>query len=217
MNFERTRGLSWPAHRFTEVILVLALLLGGCATSMNKIADANQPLTASEGIVVGSVLVRVGKINIPLPFPVSASLLRPARSIGYSLEVGVPRDIRSIMEKPIAIDKQFLLNIEPDEEKIFVTRMPAGPHVFDRLVPRGYEEAATLLGIRFSVAPGTTTYIGRVIFDLPEKLPLLLPQGFYSLKFTTQVEDAQEATIDSIRSTHSRIVENVVKDLMRAE
>lgn len=217
MNFERTPRLSWSTHRFMEAIALFALFLGGCATSMSKIPDSSQPLTASEGTVVGSVLVRVGNTNISLPFPVSASLLRPARSIGYSLEMGVARDIKSIMEKPIAFEKRFLLNIEPDQEKIFVTRMPAGPHVFDRLVPRGYEEAAALLGISFSVAPGATTYIGRVIFDLPEKLPLLLPQGFYSLKFTIQVEDAQEATIDSIRSTHGRIVENVVKDLMRAE
>jgi hypothetical protein len=186
---------------------------------MNKVPNPSQPEAASEGIVVGSVLVRIGAENSPVPFHVASVFMVPARSIRFSLEAGVPRDIKSIMERPIALEKGFLLNVVPGEEKTFVTRMPAGPHVFVRLVPRGYEESAAPIGIRFSVVPGTTTYIGRVIFEVPEKLPLGkgMPAGFYSLKPAIRIEDAQDATIGSLKGSDDRIGDNVVKNLMRAE
>lgn len=201
MNLERTKRLSWLAHRFTEAILALALFLGGCATPLNKILDTDGPLTPSEGRVIGSALVRVGRTHNAAPVRVAPFFLVPAQGIRYSLEGGAARDTRSIMEKPISLERDFSLDVVPGEEKVFVTTMPAGVHAFHSLVPRGYEEAAARLGIRFTVTPGRATYIGRIIFDLPEKLPLGkgLPKGFYSLQFTIHVEDAQEATIDSIR------------------
>ena len=197
----------------------LALLVFGCATPMSRSPDSGRPLAPTEGIVVGSVLLRVVEGQGQAPLPVASAFLVSARRIRYSLEAGASRDTRSIMEQPITLKKRYSLTIAPDIEKVFVTRMPAGPHVFDRLVPRGYEEAAALLGIRFTVAPGAATYIGRLVFEFPEELPLSkgMPQGLYSLQPTIRIEDAQDATVDSIRGAHGRIVESIDTDLMQTD
>ena len=197
--------------------VVLIVLLNGCSTSMIRVSDPDVPLTSSEGIVIGSVLVRVGETQNAPPVRVAPSFLVSAQSIRYSLEGGASRDTRSIMEKPITLERDFFLDVVPGEERVFVTKIRAGAHVFHRLVPKGYEEAAASLGIGFTVTPGRATYIGRLIFDLPEKLPLKkgLPQGFYSLQFAITVEDAQEATITAIQSANGAFARPVVKDLIQ--
>lgn len=186
---------------------------------MNRAPDPSKPLTADEGIVIGSVLVRVGAVQDAQAPQVASMFLVPAHSLHYSLDSGPQRNTRAIIEKPIAGEMRHSISVQPGKEEVFVTRMAAGPHVFFRLVPRGYEDAAGLLGIRFTVAPGTTTYIGRVILDLPEKLPLAsgLPKGMYSLRPRILIEDAEQATLDSIRNTRGAIVGSVATDLMRAD
>lgn len=200
------------------LLVFVSPFLASCAAPMNRTPDPGKPLAADEGIVIGSVLVRIGVAqDVPAP-PVASLFLVPARSLHYSLESGPQRNTRSIVEKPIAGELRRSLRIEPGREEVFVTRMAAGPHVFFRLAPQGYEDAAAELGIRFTVMPGTTTYIGRVILDLPEKLPLGsgLPKGLYSLKPGILIEDAEQATLDSIRNSGGSIVGNVATDLMRA-
>lgn len=216
MDLKHTERAFESARRFMRLV-PLIVLLNGCSTSMSSISDPNAPLTSSEGIVIGSVLVRVGKTHYATAVSVAPFFLVSAQSIRYSLEGGASRDTRSIMEKPITLERDFLLDVVPGEERVFVTKMPAGAHAFHRLVPKGYEEAAAALGIVFTVTPGRATYIGRIIFDLPEKLPLSkgLPQGSYSLQFTIKVEDAQEATITAIQSANGPYARPVVKDLIQ--
>lgn len=186
---------------------------------MNKAPDLGEPLTAAEGIVIGSALVRVGTVEDAAAVHVAPMFLVPAGSLRYSLEAGPRRNTRDIIEKPIAGEMHLSLLLRPGKEEVFMTRLAAGPHVFFRLLPQGYEDAAGPLGISFTVAPGTTTYIGRVILDLPGQLPLAsgMPKGLYSLRPRILIENAEQATLDSIRSTRGGIVESVARDLMRAD
>jgi len=186
---------------------------------MNKLPDPDRSLTTGEGIVIGSVLVRVGAVEDAAAIRVAPMFLVSAGSLRYSLDAGPQRNTRAIFEKPIAGESPSSLLVQPGKEEVFMTRMPAGPHVFFRLVPRGHEDAAGSLGIRFIVAPGATTYIGRVILDLPDKLPLGggMPKGLYSLRPKILIEDAEQATLDAIRNTQGPVAGNVARDLMRAE
>jgi hypothetical protein len=194
----------------------LILLLSACSTSMNRPSDPNGPLSSSEGIVIGSALVRVGKMQNAGPVHLAPSFMVSAQKIQYSLEGGAFRDTQSVIEHPIDLERDFSLDITPGEEKVFVMKLSAGPHDFHHLVPRGYEEASAALGVRFTVTPGGVNYIGRILFDVPERAPLGkgLSKGSYSLPFTLRVEDAQDATMASVVSTHGAMTRPVVKNLM---
>jgi hypothetical protein len=128
--------------------------------------------------------------------------LLPASSVKYVLHIEERKGLGYLIEEPNIESKQFSLHLAPNEENVFVTKMPAGPYHIRTLEPLGYKEATVLLGIRFTVAAGRTTYIGRLTFEIPEKLPLAkgIPKGFASLQHTMRIEDAQEATIESIRN-----------------
>ena len=181
---------------------------------MNQTLAPNESPTASEGIVIGSALVRIVKSDSQSPM---RFFLVPASGLKYLLHIEELKGIRYLIEEPNIQSKQFDLRLAPNEENVFVTTLPAGPYHIRTLEPLGYTEATVLLGIRFTVTSGRTTYIGRLTFDVPEKLPLAkgIPSGSAHLPYTMKIEDAQKATIESIRSTDPRIVKDVVPDLMR--
>ncbi len=215
MHIEHTEHAYRSAWWFAAIV-PLILLLNACTSSMSSAADPNGPLTASEGIVIGSALVRIGATRNQTTIRVAPFFLVPAQDIRFSLEGGTYRDTKAVIEDPISLEQDFSLDVAPGREIVFVMKMNAGAHGFFRLVPKGYEEATGRVGIRFTVIPGQVTYIGRVTFDVPEQLPLSkgLPKGFYSLRPVIQVDDALAATIASILATHGHLARPVVTDLM---
>ncbi len=194
--------------------LMLGFFLAGCATSMSKPLDDTAPPAPSEGIVIGSVIVQTTQQE---PSSTFRLFLVSASKVKYALHIEELKGLGYLVEEPNVLAKQLSLRLAVGQEKTFVTKLSAGPYQVRTLEPLGYKEATVLLGIRFDVAPGRTTYIGRLVFEVPEKLPLAkgIPEGLASLPHTMRIEDTQEATIESIRDAHPDVVADVVKDLMR--
>lgn len=113
--------------------------------------------------------------------------------------------------------EKLSMDLTPDRERTFLISLPAGPYYMWRLRTRGYEETGTAqIGIRFSVHPGKATYIGRVVFEIPEKLPFNSPvTGTTWLKPRIQIENGQEVTLESIRLDRGPVVQPLITELMQ--
>ncbi len=77
------------------------------------------------------------------------------------------------------------------EEVPFVTKLPQGAYLFEDMVSPSI--MGTLRGpirVPFRVHPGKTTYIGRLVIEMPEKMDvkvLGIPAG---MRYSVRVEEA---------------------------
>jgi hypothetical protein len=144
------------------------------------VAELSQ-IEEDHGVVVGSILITGrGKKNIfglVQRWTLDVSGYKNPEITGYSIEV------------------------LGEEEKIFVTEMPAGEYYFGELrIGNAYSH----LNQRFTVHPGKTVYLGRLLIEFPGR----------GLGFLFKVEDAKEETLAAAEQTYGNVVRNVVTDLM---
>ena len=168
------------------ILLCVMIMVSGCATSTSMQMPVQEcaHIDRTEGIVVGSVLMKGGK-----------ALLGHK---SYRLVVkGMDPDL-----------KNFSVDVKRDgNEVIFVTKMPAGQYCFTRLYPR-FSNVYDPINVAFVVRPGQTVYIGRLLIEYPEGL---ITAHTY---FSVSVEDAKDQTLASVEETHGNMMRDVVTDLM---
>lgn len=105
----------------------------------------------------------------------------------------------------------YTLRATPGKEELFAKRMPAGTYAID------YIEAASFifqfqahLGFEFEVNPRQTTYIGRLLVGLPERLHA-------GQSFPVSVQDAEEETAAQLHNDFPSIGSDTEKVLARPE
>ena len=178
--------------RFMRSILVLALLSSGCASSMQmSSADLNR-LTATEGIVVGSVQIKGG-----------------TDILGRTVWTLLAQRIRGPMSALAPPGLEYSLNASRGgAEEVFITKMEAGEYRFSKLSQHGFSTFTADMNMNFNVQAGKNVYLGRLIVEFP---PGLLMAG---TRVRTLVEDARESTLDTARQKSGLSLCDVITDLM---
>ena len=121
--------------RFIRSILVLALLSSGCASSMQMSSENLNRLTATEGIVVGSVQIEGGTDILG--------------RTGWTL---LAQRIRGPMSSLVSPGLEYSLNASRGgAEEVFVRKMEAGEYRFSRLSQHGFSTFTADMNISFSV------------------------------------------------------------------
>ena len=171
---------------FINILCILSFvsLLFGCAipkipmeTPVKELSQIDQ----DNGVVVGSILIRgKGKKDTF------------GRKQSWILDVKGYKNTKS---------KAYSIEVFGEEEKVFVTEMPAGEYYFRKL---RFGTARSTLNQGFTVQRGKTVYLGR----------LLIEYHGPGLGFSLKVENAKEKTLAAAEKTYGSLVRNAVIDLM---
>ena len=172
------------------LILPFVLLLFGCAAPQipmhTPVAELSQ-VDQNHGIVIGSFLIKG---------PKTIFRTRPRSWL-------IAKHVSEIMD-PYA--KEYLLETPWLEEKIFVTKMPAGDY---RFTEHRYGESSAYIDQRFAVQPGKTVYIGHLAMEYYGRH--LLAGG---MNYSFIVMDRREQTLAAAEKSHGSLVRNAVTNLM---
>jgi hypothetical protein len=143
----------------------------------------------NEGIIVGSVVVSG-------PKPLFGTRPRSWLIVKNANEIWNPSG------------EEYSLETVWEEEKIFVTKMPAGDYY---ITEHRFGDTHHYIDQGFTVRPGQTVYIGR-LFIMYRGRHFMHGEGAMILSF--RVYDAKELTLARAEKTYGSLVPNVVTDLM---
>lgn len=190
-------------QRFRCLVLVFALLLSGCATTMQMSPEELTRVTPNEGLVVGSLQIRGG-----------------ADVLGRTQwELVAMRIKDSRMANLASPGMEYSIQASRDgAEEVFATKMPVGDYVFWKLYQSGFSNFTQKTGVYFTVRPAQVTYIGKLVVDFPPGLISSSPPhpitGRTGLQFRLRVEDVKAPTLESARKKYGLSGDNVITDLM---
>ena len=169
--------------------LVVAALLCVCS------AASAQDLAGEEGIVIGTVVVKVADPDE------NSSFLRGARKlekIKWALTIK--------RAEGLTFSNRYI-KVASGSEEHFLVKLKAGSYHFDQLVAQGFANFYFPVQVRFEVTPKSITYIGR--------LEITLPYRMCSAPASFNVVDSQEETVAALRNDNPELVTGVSKSLMR--
>ncbi len=191
--------------KIISLCVFVILIVSGCAITPTHIIRMKMPvqeisqIEQTEGIIVGSVLIKVAKAR-----EVDDSRWSFLR--GKRTEDSEYPAFSILAEKYDDPTKEYIIHAEPDQEVVFVTKMPAGDYHFHR-ISKPIRSLSVRTDIPFTVHAGKKVYIGRLVIVLPARLSS-------TSRIILKVRDAKESTIASAREIYGNLAANVVKDLM---
>jgi hypothetical protein len=192
-----------------RIILLSCLLILtlGCAASMKMSASDVGQLQPNEGVVFGSLLIKA----LPAEDG-STSMLTGLGGKTWSANVVDTR--KSPMEYDLKGADAYIKARE-GEEAPFVTKLLAGEYVFvDMVSPSIMGTLRAPIRVPFRVHPGKTTYIGRLLIEMPQKMDVKVPGIPQGMNYSVRVEDAQQSTVALLKKDYGEIFAKVGKDLM---
>jgi len=173
-------------------LLMFALASAACGTSKQLSAEDLSRLTPTEGVVVGSVLIKggtdiLGRTGWTLIAQRMTSALSPVApaAAGYSLNAS-----------------------RGGAEEVFVTKVEAGSYRFVKLAQHGFSTFEAGMNVNFRAQAAKNVYVGRLIVEFP---PGVLVAG---ARFRVKIEDAMESTLVAARQKSGLSLAEVVTDLM---
>lgn len=183
-----------------HVVPVIAFMLSSCA-SMESSKEELGSIGQDEGIVVGSVLLTLaqGETNES-----GWAFLKGRKAGDLEYEVAFSKKKDSVLP-----GTTYTLPAIPGKEAFFVKKLPAGNYQMVSIGPTGFLAPTLLrfpLDLSFKVTPQKTTYIGKLVVVLPDRLG---PGG----RFRFSVQDAQLETVDKLRNDYPSIGPVALKQL----
>ena len=186
-----------------------------------------QHLTPSEGIVIGSILVQSEESKDDEASEASFlsskwwSQLFQLKAKDYNYYMIIWR--LSVPKYQFNRDFAWKYEVKSKHgsEKIFIAKLEGGEYHFAYMAVADDCEALSYvddcehpyfsedIDVRFLVTPGGTTYIGRLVVNVPA---ILWPSDI-----TIEVQDAQGSTIEESTEKYADQVKEVSKKLMRPE
>jgi hypothetical protein len=196
--------------------LSFLLFLSGCGGTTRPVRATPSELRSlppGEGISIGSVAIRAGAKGDN-----TTSLLSGLKGKQWNVIVANAKDLETVMGRmalaALESSEAGQLKVMEGEEKPFVMILPTGEHLFLSMSRSTFSGTMSApLRVPFRVSPGKTTYIGRLVIEMPAKMDtfLGLPTG---ARYKVRVEDAQDETIDALRKEYGDLLANVERDLM---
>ncbi|MGH8611541.1 MAG: hypothetical protein ACREYF_05730 [Gammaproteobacteria bacterium] len=185
----------------TIPLMFAAILMTGCAAPMVSTKEELQSLSENEGVVIGSILFIAEK---GVENESAWAFLRGRRSddVEWIVSFG------ELGLNPFATT--YAISAKPGKEEVFIKKLPPGNYNIQRASPAGFfglsSNQYVSLAIYFRVAPRQTSYIGKLVVNLPDRIMAGSP-------VRVAISDSQEGTVEKLRSEHSSILGNTVKDL----
>ena len=185
--------------------LIAFASMAGCVSPMNSTREELRDLSASEGVVFGSVLLTVEKE------PGSDSLADGLFKGWLSERMDWSIFIWETGLNPFKTT--YSIVAKAPREEVFIRKLPAGTYRIDRieyLFPgsgsRPPDPLEFSVAAHFSVKPRQISYIGRLAVDFPYRIRLGSPARI-------RILDAQDETIEKLRAVYPSIAGESVKDL----
>lgn len=181
--------------------VIIVGLLSGCASTMSSSKEELQGVGDKEGVVIGSVLLTAIKGD---ENESGWAFLkgRKASDLTYAIMIS-----DSGYDHPFK--KRYKIPATTGKEEIFIKKLPAGNYNMDSIGIVDWDGSQRLtfrLLINFEVKPQQTTYIGKLVVSLPDRL-----RGGSPAKF--DILDAQQEMIEKLKSEHPSIGSDIVKNL----
>jgi hypothetical protein len=159
-----------------------------------------QQAKESEGIVVGSILVKTDAPDDPAKIIKAVTPESENCKFIFSTKRKKQRQF---------FGYEYTVKVRPGEEEIFVTKLEAGEYHIIRMDLRLLKilkpNFFIVLNVCFTVEPGTITYIGRLVYNTGrwahDRAPVRM-----------EVEDAQ---VEAMREKYPDEVKEVNKNLMQ--
>lgn len=162
--------------------------LTSCATTMQSSPEDLKKLQANEGIVTGSVQIKGGKDLIGRTKWKLAVIPVDGKRSEYQLEAH--RD---------------------GKEELFTAKMIAGKYLISKVYQDGFSTFVSYVNIQFSVEPGVTKYIGKLLIEFPEEY---IKMG---TKYTISIEDDKTSFLSNTEQLAGISPRNIVTDLMTSQ
>jgi hypothetical protein len=177
---------------FRGGVLIAALFSAACGSTMQMSSEDLNRLTPTEGIVIGSVLIKGGTDVLG--------------RTGWTLLAQRVRGPLSSLAPP---ELGYSLNASRGgTEEVFVAKMEAGDYQFSQLSQQGFSTFTADMNVKFGVQAAKNVYVGRLIVEFP---PGVLMAG---ARFRTKIEDVKESTLTAARQKSGLSLGDVVTDLM---
>lgn len=181
--------------------LVGALALVGCTSPVQmKAADLHE-IGPTEGRVFGSVLVVVA----PLAENESSwAWTQGRKASGFDYSLLLEKYKEGLFDLG---GEERSIRVEPGKEEGFALKLEQGRYLFTKLKQEGFSNLEMGLGASFEVTPGKTTYVGRIVIELPARMALF-SQG------TARIEDARATAADLLGAEYAPILVDASSALM---
>jgi hypothetical protein len=184
---------------------LLCGLLTACAATMQSTPVEVAGVAPNEGIVVGSVLIDTEET----PKDESAlAFLGGQKTSRLTYAASIERADRGPIREFFQQDEYILGGIKPNEERVFVKTLPAGDYriysieATNFLVQLQYEPS-----VFFAVESGGKSYIGKFIFQLPDRV-----RGGSGARF--RVDNDQDRTLAALEKEYAQSLTGVTRSLM---
>ena len=197
----RHKGTGWA------VCLFAMIALAGCTTpSLDMSGGRIEPAGPDGGVVIGSILVHAEQEPPNSWF----NRLFGRKAAGFTYDFEIVRVDANDPKGARPYADRYELDAKPGVERIFVARLPVGDYLIKTFRHEGLSAMGGDLGLIFSVASGTTRYIGRLLLDVPRRVTMGAP-------FTYVVQDAREATFAAVHKQHPDLGQHAVNAPMQAK
>lgn len=171
----------------------MALQVSGCAT-MNSTSDELQTVAENEGIIIGSIEIVVAEGNANDGWTKG----RKAGELEYTLNVA-QHGLNPFQET-------YTLPATPGKEAFFVKKLKSGRYEILNLQPTGWLAPTNLyfpLKLKFEVMPQQTSYIGKLVVQLPARIG-------YGSHFDFSVVNAMDYTLAQLRGDYPSLADKPV-------
>lgn len=152
-------------------------------------------LTENEGVVIGSIFVRVAEA------PIDSSWRQERRLERTVWLFELEKENNPLLKRNI--------RVQPGVERHFVEKLRSGRYYFRRMSGVVFTHAYVPLGIHFSVTPQTITYLGRI--------EVTVPQRVIERKVSYRVVDAEAGTLEILKTQYPQYATEVTKRLVNAQ
>lgn len=185
----------------TIPLMFAAILMTGCASSMVSTKEELQSLSENEGVVIGSILF-IAEKGVENESAWAFLRGRKADEVEWTVSFG------ELGLNPFATT--YTISARPGKEEVFIKKLPPGNYNIQRASPAGFlglsSNQYVRLTIYFKVEPRQTSYIGKLVLNLPDRI-------MFGSPVRVAISDSQEETVEKLGSEHSSILGNTIKDL----
>jgi len=185
----------------TIYLMLVAISMTSCAAPMVSTKEELQSLAENEGVVIGSILF-VAQKGAENESGWAFLRGRQTGDLEWTVSFG------ELGSNPFATT--YTISAKPGKEEVFIKKLSPGDYNIRRASPAGVlglsSNQYVSLAIHFKVKPRQTSYIGKLVVNLPDRL-------MAGSRVRVDIADSQEETVEKLRSEHPSILGNTVKDL----
>jgi hypothetical protein len=181
----------------SAVALATLSIVTSCA-SLHSTPDDLQALGSDEGVVFGSIRMDADAVDED---DSGWEFIKAPRAGGLGFDVVVNADTIN----PFTPD--YHLTATVGTEVVFIKKFGAGDYLIESIrAKQGTGELVVPVRYQFTVTPGKTTYIGKLLVHLPARVAAFERVGL-------GIENDREAAISQLGSSYDPVMRDVIDDL----